>query len=52
MKKIFRSISVYLVALGLLTGSGGSSSPPRDPGDPPPTELTWDQGNWDQLNWQ
>ena len=51
MKKIFRSISMALVVLSVLTGcGGGGQAPPIQP--PPQTDLVWDQGNWDQLNWQ
>jgi len=35
-----------LVCLGILSACGGSSEPP------PATELVWDEGAWDELNWQ
>ena len=46
----------FVSALGLMsivaTGGGGGSTPPPPDGEPEPTELTWDQGNWDEVNWQ
>jgi len=41
----------FLVACGG-GGSSGGAAPPPPPPPPPVTELTWDQGNWDELNWQ
>lgn len=31
-------------------GGGGGSDPPAE--NPPVTQLKWDNGSWDQLNWQ
>ena len=31
-------------------GSGGGGDPPPDP--PADTELTWDDDNWDEKDWQ
>jgi hypothetical protein len=36
-------------------GGGGSTPGPGNGGNPLPvsdTELDWDEGNWDQENWQ
>jgi hypothetical protein len=36
-------------------GSAGTASPPPPPQQPPPTQaeaLTWDNGNWDEVEWQ
>jgi hypothetical protein len=45
----FALMSIVLLA-GCSSGSSGGTPPREDP--PPVTELTWDQGNWDELDWQ
>jgi len=46
-------VYVLVISLLLLSACGGGSSPATP--DPPAvvdTELDWNQGNWDQENWQ
>ena len=48
------SVITSLIAIVALSACGGSSSPAplAQPQPPPVTDLAWDQGNWDELNWQ
>jgi len=53
MKKI-RYTALIAVAVSLLL-AGCDSDDPVFPGvatAPPPTPLTWDQVNWDEVVWQ
>ena len=59
MKSGFRTGLFALVVASLINACGGGSStaaisPPPPPPPPPPidTDLDWDQGNWDEENWQ
>jgi len=53
MRIAARLLSILLASLMAVTGCGGGSSGPAPiVQPPPPTELVWDQGNWDELNWQ
>lgn len=61
MPNLFRAIPFLLLGV-LLCGCGGgggssdsSTSPPNNGTPPPPvadTDLDWDDGNWDQEDWQ
>ena len=50
------TLALLLVAVSGLPGCGGGGGggggvqPPPPP--PPVTTLSWDNGNWDELNWQ
>ncbi len=55
MKIIVRFLIILsLSALCVACGGGGDSSPPPTVTPPTPTvtDLVWDNGNWDELNWQ
>lgn len=54
MIRCVHPVYVLVLSLPLLSACGGGSSPaPTDPPPPPvATELDWDQGSWDQENWQ
>jgi len=58
MSKLLVSITLIfgLSLSGCNGGSSGSSSgqppPPPPPPPPPATDLIWDEGNWDEENWQ
>jgi hypothetical protein len=43
-----------LLLLAVLAGCGGNHNDREQPimTPPPQTDLVWDQGNWDELNWQ
>lgn len=45
---------IILFVFGLSACGGGGNKKPPDPPDPPAadTELTWDDDNWDERNWQ
>ena len=51
---LLRASALLLVLV--LNGCGNGGNGDRD--DPPPqvlpsqTDLVWDEGNWDELNWQ
>lgn len=47
--------SLLISACGGGGGGGSSTPPPANNGTPPPvadTDLDWDDGNWDQEDWQ
>lgn len=50
MKSIARLLLAAIASIGFLSACGGSSSSPVEP--PPNTDLSWNQGDWDELNWQ
>ena len=54
MLKRMRVLALLIVAMAGLSacGGGGGSSAAPPPPPPPVTDLAWDQGNWDELNWQ
>jgi len=54
MTKCINRLSVVLLSLSLLSACGGGSSSAPAAAPPPPvdTQLDWDQGNWDQEDWQ
>ena len=43
--------SIFIAACGG-GGSGGNDAEPPPPPPPPTGDLVWDQGNWDELEWQ
>ena len=43
-------LSLGLAACSKSGGDNGSSNGAPAPASPP--QLTWDQGNWNQKNWQ
>ena len=45
MRAYIRAMLMAACAAIALSACGGSSSPPD-------TELDWDQGNWDEQDWQ
>jgi hypothetical protein len=48
-------IVATLAACGGSSGGGGAATPTVPPPEPPPpenTSLVWDQGQWDEENWQ
>ncbi len=52
MKKCIYCFVLILVGCG---GGGGGGSPTIAPSSnpPPPSDtLIWDQGNWDEVEWQ
>jgi len=52
MRRLFPLLALVVLSLGLAAcggGDGGDSNPPASGGSP---QLTWDQGNWGQKNWQ
>jgi hypothetical protein len=50
MRAVVRALILTAFAVfSLVACGGGSSSPPPPPVD---TELDWNQGNWDQEDWQ
>jgi hypothetical protein len=57
MRSVIR-VGIILIStmLGLgACGGGGGSAPTSPPPPPPPTadtNLDWDNGNWDEENWQ
>lgn len=46
-----RELGSILLLLAALAGCGNDHKPPVQI-PPPETDLVWDQGNWDELNWQ
>jgi hypothetical protein len=54
MLKSLRAILVIAFAGFWVTacGGGGSGSPAAATPVPPDTQLIWDEGNWDERNWQ
>ena len=55
MKMNLRNAVLLVIAFfGLSACSDGGSAAPVSPPPPPPVdmELDWDQGNWDEENWQ
>jgi len=50
MKSLIKALCIASVAM-LIATCGGSSSSGQSPvvGDPP---LIWDQGEWDEVEWQ
>jgi hypothetical protein len=55
MTRYIHPTVVLFLSLTLLSACGGGSSPAPAASPPPPpvdTELDWDQGSWDQENWQ
>lgn len=45
-----RLVSVILAAALLWATCGGDNQP--DPDEPTGVECTWDDGDWDQCDWQ
>jgi hypothetical protein len=48
------NVALYAGALILIFMLYGCSSGSSNPPAPPPlaaTDLVWDQGNWDEVNW-
>ena len=52
MNRLIRVFLVGLLATLALSACGGGSSPPPQQVPPIDTMLDWDQGNWDEENWQ
>ncbi len=56
MKHLFNGkyLLAMLFSLFLLAscGGGGDSGVPATTTPAAPTTLTWNQNNWDQVNWQ
>jgi hypothetical protein len=53
MQRLVFLLVVVVLSLGLAAchKGGPGSSAPASGGSPSP-QLTWDQGNWNQTNWQ
>ena len=54
---VMRRLGLYLLVtmgvLSTLATGGGSGTAPAPPDDEPPSrDLIWDQGNWDEVEWQ
>ena len=47
--KLLVSLTLLLLAA---CGGGGAESTAPPPGPAPSPQLTWDQGNWNDKNWQ
>jgi len=45
-------LACLLVSCGGGGSSGSTSPPPPIDTDPQLAPLTWDQGDWDEVNWQ
>jgi hypothetical protein len=53
MQRLFSLLVVALLSLGIAAcGGGKSSSSGNTPAPGASTQLSWDQGNWNQTNWQ
>jgi hypothetical protein len=48
------ALGIGLLVLVAASGcdGGGDDPPPQTRNPPPTTDLVWDQGEWDELNWQ
>ena len=49
---IHRILTVLTIGIALTSCGGGSSPPPAQQPPPIDTQLDWDQGNWDEQDWQ
>ena len=47
---IFPSVVLFLALAAC--GGGGAESTATTPAPAPSPQLTWDQGNWNDKNWQ
>jgi hypothetical protein len=51
-----RALALFIFAISALTACGGGGSSAEVSATPPPPpaalDLEWDQGSWDQENWQ
>lgn len=45
-------VSLGIVLLSGLAGCSGGDGDREPPAEPPTTELVWDEGNWNEQNWQ
>ena len=52
MKTKTRHVSLLLACLTFASACGGGSDAITPTPPPPVTTLTWDQGNWDEVDWQ
>lgn len=52
MNETYVRLLITVVFGLMLSACGGGSSPPPAPPAPVDTMLDWDQGNWDEENWQ
>ena len=40
-----------MILMVVMYGCHDSDSPPPAPAAPAATELVWDEGNWDEVDW-
>ena len=52
LSRITFVILLSIFALSACGGGGGSGGNNQQPLPPVDTDLDWDQGNWDEENWQ
>jgi hypothetical protein len=54
-KRLILGLVLSLFACASCGGGGGGSNPPEPPDQttPPATgQMVWDEGNWDEVDWQ
>jgi hypothetical protein len=54
-RQLVLGLALSLFAGASCGGGGGGSNPPEPPDQtPPPTteQMVWDEGNWDEVEWQ
>ena len=54
-KRLILGLALSLFAIASCGGGGGGGNPPEPPDQaPPPTseQMVWDEGNWDEVDWQ
>lgn len=54
MIPVTRTLILAFITLAFLSACGGSSGKKTTDNPPPPvdTDLTWDDDNWDEKDWQ